>query len=361
MRKVKLNHLQEGMVTAYNIMTRSGQCIMKQGTTLTPELILRLSFYSIDSVLVEDAIDGNAASSAKPEEDISYSSKVKASSEFLSFQFDHSLVLSAIKRNLDQYVNQGILPKTAELLKQTRRLFDTCETSLDLFDMLNNMRSSDDSVYVHSLNVALISRILGKWLKMSDADLDLLTLCGLYHDIGKLMIPADILNKPTKYTDAEFALVQTHTRHGFELLKPLPIDARIKKTALSHHERCDGSGYPMGIKQNDIGSCGMIVAIADVYDAMTAARPHRAPLCPFEVIDCFERDGLQKYNPKYILTFLSHVAMTYQNNRVQLNDGRSAKIVMLNKNSLSKPIIRFDDNTCLDLSAQNKLYIQAIL
>lgn len=105
----------------------------------------------------------------------------------------------------------------------------------------------------------------------------------------------------------------------------------------------------------------MIVAIADVYDAMTAARSYREPLCPFQVIEKFEQEGFQKYHTKYIYVFLHNIATTYQSNRVMLNDGRGCKIVMLNQSTLSKPIVQFDDGMCLDLSEQKELFIAKIL
>ena len=227
--------------------------------------------------------------------------------------------------------------------------------------MLHNMHSSKDSIYSHSFNVALICRQLGKWLKFDDQTLDTLTIAGLLHDIGKLKVPAEILDKPDKYTDEEFQLVKMHTQYGFDLLRSLPLDERIKKAALSHHERCDGTGYPMKLTQDDTDDFAMIVAIADVYDAMTTARSYRAPLCPFQVIDNFEKDGLQKYKPQFILTFLGHIAGTYQNHRVLLNDGRSANIVMLNQKHLSRPLVQLDDNSCIDLTTTPDLFIKAVL
>ncbi len=123
------------------------------------------------------------------------------------------------------------------------------------------------------------------------------------HDVGKFLIPSDILNKKEKLTDNEFALIKQHPVLGYDLLKELNIDYHVKQAALSHHERCDGSGYPLGLKTNEIDDHAMIVSIADVYDAMTSARKYRTPLCPFEVIAEFEKDGLSKYKPQYILTF----------------------------------------------------------
>ena len=170
-----------------------------------------------------------------------------------------------------------------------------------------------------------------------------------------------ILNKETKLTDSEFALIKQHPVLGYDLLKELDLDYHVKQAALSHHERCDGSGYPLGLKADEIDSHAMIIAIADVYDAMTSARKYRTPLCPFEVIAEFEKDGLSKYKPKYILTFLEHIANAYQNNRILLNDGRSAKIILLNSKHLSAPMIQLDDGTCLDLDREPALYIKSVV
>lgn len=366
MKEVPLFNLKDGMVVAENVMTKGGQCVLKKGKTLTPPSIMRLSFYNIKSVMIEDgnpetvpadSSDNSAPDSApKP-----YSQAIKASAKFQSFQVDHTLVLSTIRNSFEGYVNEGIPLDSSALLSQVQELFDSCKTSLELFNMLHNMHSTEDSIYAHCLNVALICRQLGKWLKVDSDSLDLMTLSGLLHDIGKLKVPAEVLNKPGKYTDEEFALVKMHTRYSYDLLNPLSLDSHIKKAALSHHERCDGSGYPHGLTQEVTDDYAMIVAIADVYDAMTAARSYRAPLCPFQVIENFEKEGLQKYNPKYILTFLSHIAGTYQNHRILLNDGRSGNIVMLNQQHLSKPIVQLNDGSCIDLSTQNNLNIQAVL
>jgi HD-GYP domain-containing protein (c-di-GMP phosphodiesterase class II) len=365
MKRIPVIDLVPGMVTAEEVRTKGGQLVADKNTPLTKQLILRLTFYNISSVLVENAGDDeqdDAAPVSKPQLSPVYTQKIRNSSEFQNFQIDHTLVLSLIRDSFEAFVNTGKPLPVDQLLKQTVELYMSCKTSLDLFNMLHNLRSSDDSVYAHSLNVALVSRRLGRWLKADTEQLDTLTISGLLHDIGKLQIPDDILNKPGKYTDEEFALVKQHPVYSYELLKNVPdIDESVRKVALCHHERCDGTGYPNRLTQGDLDDYSMIVAIADVYDAMTAARSYRSPLCPFQVISNFEQDGLQKYNPKYILTFLSHIAGTYQNHRVILSDGRSATVVMLNQNRLSKPLVQFNDGTCLDLATQEGLTIQSVM
>lgn len=288
-----------------------------------------------------------------------YSQAIKQSPEFMSFQVDFAVCLKELRGYFHTIIAENF--KSPDfLLEKTNSLLRPGQTTIDFFDMLHNLRSVDDSIYVHSLNVALIARMIGKWLKLNAEDLETLTIAGLLHDIGKSLIPDDLLNKQGRLTDEEYDLLCQHAKLGYDLLKPLPLDSRIKKAALMHHERCDGSGYPEKSTTDDIDDFAHIIAIADVYDAMTAARTYRAPLSPFQVIAEFEKDGLQKYKPKYILTFLEHIASTYQNNHVLLSDGRAADIVLLNKHHLSKPLVRLDNGECIDLS-RSDLYIHSII
>lgn len=376
MKEYQTKDLLPGMVTAIPVRTKRGQLIINPNVELTHALISRLEFYGIASVQI---IENKQAAAPKeepkdpayfpakepapvpsPVSDASYSQKLKSSPEFQRFQVDFTLRSQDLKNCFDAYLSGGGTVNKEDLLSKTISLVGPKQTTLDVFDMLHNMRQVNDSTYAHSLNVAIISRIIGKWLHFSKEELDTLTLAGLLHDIGKTKIPDEVLNKDGKLTDEEFQMIRNHPKYGYDILKSQPLNSHIKKAALMHHERCDGSGYPMGLTMDEIDDYALIIAIADVYDAMTAARSYRAPLCPFEVIAEFEKDGLQKYKPKYILTFLENIANAYQNNRVMLNDGTSARIVLLNHRRLSKPLVQLDNGACIDLE-KSPLYIKAII
>lgn len=381
MRTLNPKELQDGMMTAEAVKTPVGQILAPADTIITRQLINRMKLYRVESVTVygedptiEDTTPENSPvepivnnNTRQPkthaEESKTHSQKVAASPEFRDFQFTYFSVIEKMKTSFVAAADRNEQIDTSELLNSVSELFRSRNTIIELFDMLYNMRTITDSVYAHCLNVSLISRMIGRWLKLQAHDLDVLTLAGLLHDIGKLRIPEEILNKPGLLSDEEFKQIRQHPRYGYDILKGQPnLDPRIKKTALMHHERCDGSGYPSGLGEDFIDNYAMIVAIADVYDAMTAARSYRAPLCPFQVISSFEKEGYQKYYTRYILTFLKQIAVTYQSNRVILSDGRGCNIVMLNQNALSRPIVQFDDNTCLDLSTASKdLFIKAVL
>lgn len=376
MKEYQAKDLLPGMVTAIPVRTKRGQLIINPNVELTRTLISRLEFYGIASVQITENKQvatpmetpkdpayfpaKSPVSAPSPVSDASYSQKLKSSPEFQRFQVDFTLRSQDLKNCFDAYLSDGGTVNKEELLSKTISLVSPKQTTLDVFDMLHNMRQVNDSTYAHSLNVAIISRIIGKWLHFSNEELDTLTLAGLLHDIGKTKIPDEVLNKDGKLTDEEFQMIRNHPKYGYDILKSQPLNSHIKKAALMHHERCDGSGYPMGLTMEEIDDYALIIAIADVYDAMTAARSYRAPLCPFEVIAEFEKDGLQKYKPKYILTFLENIANAYQNNRVMLSDGTSARIVLLNHRRLSKPLVQLDDGACIDLE-KSPLYIKAII
>ncbi len=166
--------------------------------------------------------------------------------------------------------------------------------------------------------------------------------------------------KKGKLTDAEYEVIKAHAQLGYDILKDQPLDERIKNAALMHHERYDGSGYPNHLAGNAIDDMAAIVAIADVYDAMTSDRCYRRALCPFEVIASFELEGLNRYNPQFILCFLEHIANTYVNNNVLLSNGQTGKIILITQR-LTRPVIQLEDQTFLDLNDRPDLYIQAII
>lgn len=379
MKKLSTDNLSAGMVVAKEIVTRRGQTIAEAGTVLTDQMIARLSFYRITEVCIEEPKEAEEAPAektaaeapaekepkkeAEPESAIvnAYASRISLDPKYQQFQILYTNELSLLKDAMQAIIDgdyahihrQRLMDATAELFAS--------RTSLDLFDLLRRMRALDDTVYAHSVNVAMISRAIGRWLKFSRHELDMLTLAALFHDIGKTQIPEEVLNKQGKLTDQEFALIRQHPLLGSKLLKKIPkLDARIPFAALQHHERFDGSGYPRGLTGDEIDDFAAIIAIADVYDAMTSARTYRTAKCAFQVIAAFEDEGLSKYNPKFILTFLQHMASSYQNSRVFLSDGRSARIVYINSGSLSRPIVQLDDHSLLDLSKNPDLSITAI-
>ena len=363
MSRVLTQNLTPGMITDEDVYSYNNQLIIAKGGALTDKIITKIEFYSILSVRIKDGKDDDDLIAAPvPRRNISrisYSEQIRSSPEFQKFKKDFNESLNDFRLSINEIVVKHS-SDTDKLLYSTDRLLEGNPSGIHIFDMLHNMRNFDDPTYAHSLNVSLICNVFGKWLGINGNELKILTLSGLLHDVGKLKIPEKIISKPGKLTEEEYSLVKTHAVEGFNILQPLDLDEHIKNAALMHHERCDGSGYPFGLTYKEIDSFARIVAIADVYDAMTSPRVYRGSLCPFKVIEIFENEGLQKYDPEYILIFLEYIVNTYMNNRVKLSDGTEGDVVLINKLNLSKPMIRCG-NHYIDLSREHNLSIEAII
>lgn len=359
MRRLSTLQLIPGMVLADNVFSYDNQLILAQGTTLTDSLISRLDLYGILTVSVTDA-ETTSSDSNETTEDMSYAERVKHSPAFQAFREDYEINVDKFRTSINKIVEKNITLDITTLLKHSLDMIATHQGTISILDMLQNMREYDDSTYNHSMNVALICNILASWLRMSQADIELATACGLLHDVGKLLIPHDIITKPSKLSDEEFNMIRKHPVAGYELLLSQNVDEHVRNAALMHHERNDGTGYPLRLKGNQIDKFASIVAIADVYDAMTAARVYRGPLCPFRVIEIFEEEGIQKYNVELMLTFLENVINSYLRNHCRLNDGREGEIIFINKDKLSRPVIKCG-NQFINLAENPGLKIECLI
>jgi putative nucleotidyltransferase with HDIG domain len=357
-RKILITQAIPGMIAADDVYTRDHHLVIAKDTVLTDRIITRLRFYSITELLILSDSDFIEPETKYIES--TYYDELRSSEAFQRFHTAYLNTVNNYRATLNHIASHQDEIDTAHLLAEVNKLLHQCSSNIDVFHMLHCIRHYDDTTYLHSLNVALICNIMGKWLHFSPEELKVITLSGLLHDIGKLMIPSSILAKPARLTEEEFTTVKTHTIRGYNILKNRRIDKRIKQAALLHHERCDGSGYPYGFRGDQIDPYAKLVAIADVYDAMTCARVYRGPLCPFEVVSIFESEGLTKYEPQYIMTFLEGVVQTYINNHVRLSNQQIGEIIMINKTALSKPVVKVGDQY-IDLSRTPDLSIEALL
>lgn len=360
-QKIPIELAVPGMVVADDVYTFNNQLIIAAGTTLTDRVITHLNFYSVPSLLIRISNETPVPLTSAAIVQEVYSEKVKKSPEYKKFNKEFTEATAVFQGQLNGILtDESKHVDTDALLSEMYQIMKNARNGLHLFDMLHCMRNLDDLTYAHSINVALISNVLGKRLKFSRKDLETLTLCGLLHDIGKLETPPELLKKADQLTKDEHETIKLHTLKGYNILKKKDLNIHIQMTAMMHHERLDGSGYPMGIRTEQIDSMAKIVMIADVYDAMTSARAYRGAICPFEVLGVFESEGLSKFDPKCLIAFLDYIKETYLGNTVRLSDKSVGKIVMMDRNNITKPVIQLKDRF-VDLTKDYNLYIEAIL
>lgn len=338
MKRVKTALLVPGMVIAKDVHNASNILVMGKNTILTDDSITKLAFHSIYSVYVKDEV---AEVPKKPSYERTYTpSKIKETEEFKAFKESYDREVKQLEATFEDIISmQSKKIGISELCQKATNMLDDTRGGIHVFDILHNMRDYDDSTFNHSMNVALICNVFADWMHMSGMEKEIATVAGLLHDIGKLRIPEKIVKKAARLTDEEYDVIKTHPMEGYNILFESRFISSVQNAALMHHERYDGTGYPLGLKGNQIDKYAKMVAIADVYDAMTAARVYRGALCPFKVIEMFEQEGLSMFDPEYLLVFLENIVQTYIKNWVRLSNGKEGEIVMLNKQKLSRPVV----------------------
>ena len=348
MRKEFVSDLEEGMVTAEAVYTSEGILIVPRGITLTAPIIRHLEALNIFAIAVEDEKDKTEI--------------LPPTEEFLEFKKEYSAVRYKVNNTF-----QNVLRKDADIEEINNIVndsWDICRNtnnSYDTINMLYSMHTYSDATYTHSMNVGIIAALLGKWLGWSEKEQRFLHTCGLFHDIGKLQIPREILDKPGKLTIDEFKIMKNHTVLGYNLIKDLGLEKSVVLSALLHHERCDGSGYPLGLTGDKIDRYAKIIAIADVYEAMTADRVYRKAMCPFDVVARFEESGFQQFETEYLLVFLHNIVDTYLHAKVLLNNGEEAEVILINRQKGSRPLVITSKGKPIDLSKEQSLKITRVI
>jgi response regulator RpfG family c-di-GMP phosphodiesterase len=226
--------------------------------------------------------------------------------------------------------------------------------SLDLKDL----RSFDSYTYAHSVNVAVISCIIGFGLGMTSEALEQLVMAGLLHDLGKQQIPNEILNKHARLTNEEFKIMKNHANLSYEMIKDRwDISSNVKTAVRYHHENVDGSGYPDGITGDQMTIFTKILHVADVYDALVSRRPYKEPYSPYEACEYLMGAGGILFDSKVVQALLLYVPFYPKGTEVKLSDGRNGIIVDNAKKRNLRPLIRLMDGTMVDLQAPENFNI----
>lgn len=359
MKKIQVKDLRPGMVTAEDIYSIDGQLILGKKVILIDKNIEKLDSFGIYSIKIED----NVVSVVPAMNDVppSYNERIRQKPEFLAFKESFESHVDMLQTGLNQIVESNSNFDAENVVSQTLTFIDNIDHSVNLMDMLLNMRDYDDSTYAHCVNAAIISNIFAGWLNLSKEDRATATSCGLFHDIGKIKVPESILKKPGPLTKAEFDAIKRHPLDGYNILDAAGLGEEIKNAALMHHEKCDGSGYPYGFTRDKISFFSKMITIVDIYDAMTSKRIYRDPICPFDVIEEFEKEGYDKYDTDMILTFLRNVTNSFIGFRVRLNNGLEGEVVFVHPEKLSRPTIKCTNNKFIDLSVHKDMKITTII
>jgi HD-GYP domain-containing protein (c-di-GMP phosphodiesterase class II) len=326
MSRISLSLLKPGMKVERSVFGPRGEILISRGALLNPSFIEKLTEYKVPFVYINDGHQQGVFKRFKTSNTASLP-KIKAKD-----------VIAKETRVAAVQQVKNILLETKEsgrLLIEPQSIYSTVEqftgeimSSKDLMFNLVDLRAQDDYTFAHSVNVCVLALMTGFTLGYDNKQLASLGVGALLHDLGKIKIPDDILNKPGKLTREEFSVIKMHTVYGYEMIRDSkrldPLHALI---AYQHHESCDGTGYPMGIKENRYHDFSQIISIADKFDALTAERVYRKPFSPCEAYEMCAASGNYLFKDYIVKAFLHSIAAYPSGSIVELNSGQIGAVI----------------------------------
>ncbi|RFB10587.1 HD-GYP domain-containing protein [Bacillus sp. HNG] len=354
--RVRISQLQEGCILSNDIFSLTNKPIIPKKTVLASEHIHVLEAFLVKDVQVESfLINGEPFTPTDQIVEIDVTEKessivegyLKSVKEYKQiFQSWQAGALVEISK-----VRQIILPLFKRIQEQPKELFS-----------LHRYTNREDYIYHHSVMLGLLSGYLGKKLKYSDADCNHLAIAGLLSDCGMSKIDPKILLKNSSLTLAEYNEVKKHPLYSYRMIEKIPlVKDSVKLAVFQHHERIDGTGYVLGVNGERLHPFSKIVAVADVYSAITLERPYSNRQSPFKALEEIRRESFGKFDMEVVEALTNGVGNISIGTKIKLSNGQSGEIVFIDKSQPTRPLLKISESEFLDLKKYREIFIEEII
>lgn len=325
-----ISSVTPGSKTARPIFTETGSILLGAGIELTPRYLDRLRLMGIDTVYVEDA----RTEGIEPIDPISDETRREA------VQTIHGTIQQLLKAQ--DVRSRSSVPMIGSAFREVfTNILDDLSSMPNVLVNLTNIQVMEGYLFHHSVNVAVLAGIIGMARGYNKQQLTDLGVGALLFDVGMTLLPKELHAHQEPLSEEDWKKVWKHTEDGFNLLRNQhDISLLSAHCALQHHERYDGSGYPRGLKGSEIHEYAQIVGIADVFDAMTSARPFRPRHTPSEATEFLFASGNSKFDIQLIRQFLGHVAIYPVASTVKLNTGQTGVVARNDPRAPHRPVVR---------------------
>lgn len=351
---IKAQSCLEGMVLSEDLCTDTGVCLIPKGTKITEDLekkVKRFRLMPIKVIIYDDSIAVEEVDKTEYHKGVDgLSAPVRSS--YYEAQDEIKDVIEDL--SLGKRV-------TAEKVEEiVRTIKNNIPDALDVLKCVDIVKSIDDYTYSHCVNVSMLASMLARWLGYSANEVEDIAKAGLLHDVGKVMVPKEFINKRAKLTEYEYQEVKKHVTHSYRYIENVEgLSRDIKMGVLMHHERENGTGYPLGAKSAQIHRYAKIIAVADVYDALISDRVYKQKIPVFKALKIILSDYENSLDISIANVFAERVLSNYINEYVILSTGEIGQIVHIQKQNLLKPIIKID-GVYVDMAKEKELEIVSI-
>lgn len=337
-----VEELKEGMIVSEDVLNKdTGVILIAKDTNISKLLIERLNIHGIRSIKIK-----------KEEKPYNYNKDLMISYSKVTNKLED--IFSDVKsfsRIDSNEVYDEMKDFTKEILKER-----------DIVTQMKRLSKKDDYTFNHSLGVSMLAISLGKWAKFSQEEIFELSMVGLFHDLGKLRISNDIINKPGKLSKEEFDEMKKHPIYAYDMLVETgDFNESILLGVLQHHEKLDGSGYPYKLKAYEICEYARVIAICDIYHALISKRSYKDKENPLRVADYLKKESFSSLDPKLTHIFLENVSKFYVGSRVLLSSGDIGTIIYVYPQDRTKVIVNVGGNFINFLEPQKNKIVEIVL
>ncbi len=353
MAMTPVHELKPGIQLYKDVFTERGQLLFPKGRVLMPRDLAILKAFLITQIdnerpsppLVAEVPIILEAPSVNHPDKIAFEQTYEEMIRTLKQSFQSALVeeipIYQLRTGLEQLIHHSkqynILTYTPQRLKK------------------------EEYIYHNALLSGMTSYRIAKWMHLPANEGMQVALAGLLHDIGNVRVDPEILYKPSQLDVGEIEEMRRHTLYGYDLLKNVKgINEGVKLAALQHHEKVDGSGYPLRLEQPQIHIYAKIVAVADIFHAMTLSKNYRQAQSPYLVLEQLATESFGKLDPAVVTTFIRKVTQFHHGARVRLNNGSIGRIVFSDRDHPTRPMVAVGE-TIYNLIENRQLHIQSVV
>lgn len=352
MRYVPTHCLREGMILGDNLYNNFGELLLSQGMTLNYDYLKSIQRLKYNGIYIDDDIS----------KDIPILNLINANVKAQTVKGIRDIFIHSEKSKTN------IKKDMQNAKEQVEKIVDQIFSRKNIMVNIIDMKVFDDYTYYHSVNVAVLSIVIGVALEIDREELCNLGFAALLHDIGKVFVDKDVLNKPGKLNDDEFEEIKKHSLLGADHIKNGNYMSNSTYMGiLDHHEKFEGGGYPNNVEGEKISLYGRIIAVADVYDALTSDRPYRKALLPSEAMEYIMASNMTQFDPKMVEVFVKKVAPYPIGTSVKLSNGSVGIIIDNYEDLCMRPKVRIyqdiENDTAsyeIDLADYNNLNITVV-